>query len=82
MRRVKRLNKLKDKLIILKEKAAELTKSRVLDDGSIDYDACTKLNHTLTDISLTKRKIGFSEHGKSYLGDALGEKTPRASEFD
>jgi len=82
MRRAKRLDKLKNKLIILRERAEKLQEKRMSEDGNIDYDACTQFNLTLTDISLTKKKIGFSENGKSYLGDCLGDQTPRVSGFD
>jgi hypothetical protein len=82
MRRVTRLRTLQTKLQKLKNKATGLEKSRVKEDGSIDFDACTELNHALADISATKKKIGFLNHGKSYLGECLGQQTPKISNFD
>jgi hypothetical protein len=82
MKRTTRLRTLKNKLQKLRTLRSKLSKSRVREDGSIDFEACTKLNHTLTDISATKKKIGFLKHGKSYLGEPLGDQTPRVSNFD
>ena len=82
MTRKKQLNKLEKKLEILKKKSEILNNSRIREDGSIDMDSCDKLNHILTDISLTKRKISFSKNGKSYLGNCIGDQTPRITSSD
>ena len=82
MRRAVRLKKLKAKLKELTTKANLVAKKRIKEDGSVDYDSCVELNRINTDISLTRRMIDFSKHGKSYLGDCLGDSTPMVSEFD
>lgn len=81
MRRAMRLKNLQSKLTKL-QGIAERLRGQILKDGKVDFEVCKKLNKVVTDINLTKKKIGFSKRGGSYLGEALKDSTPRVMEND
>lgn len=82
MRRAMRLKNLKSKLTKLQGIADKLRGQIIGEDGKVDFEVCKRLNKVVTDISLTKKKIGFSKQGGSYLGEALKDSTPRVTEND